>query len=181
MFRKPPFFRRRTAAARTGSPAADGCRPSGAARGRHGAGGKGLTVPAAGRRTGQGKRHGGGAADGRQGRTGRQAAPALPRRGGTGRKGERGRADGVCRAWITSGGKYGANRGPGTPLRGFKGACAARLHGCELGKRKAPHGAGLVRLTGRRGIMPGAGAAAGAGSTFPHLWDHVTYKEPQAW
>ncbi len=172
LFRKSQFYHRRRAAARHGIGGGGGCRPSGAERGRRQAGGKGLPVPirAADGRRGRGRAarrrqraargkgsgtaaraaHGSQAADGRQGRTGRQAAPALTRRGGTGRKGERGRADGK------------------RPVKAKGGACAARLHGKALGKRKTPLAAGLVRLTGRRGIMP-AGAGAGRQRGFDRL------------
>jgi hypothetical protein len=118
--------------------------------GRHGAGGgptKGL--PAKGgtgygrhgaREPGKGacRRSQAARADG--GRTGQRAGIACPRRGGTGRTEEReGRA---------AQGRHGAKGG----------ACAVPLHGEALGKRKAPHGAGLVRADGR-GFMPAAAAA----------------------
>ena len=67
---------------------------------------------------------------------------AVPRRGGTGPKGERGRAAAQAAA------------------RGKGGACAARFNGEALRQRKAPHGAGLVRVAAGRGFMP---RAAGAG------------------
>lgn len=105
------------------------------------AAGRGLPMPARSKGgTGQRKgRQRDRAADGRQGRTGSQAAAgrrgglACPRRGGNGRTGQRGRAAG----------KAAARGKPG-------GANAGRLNGAELGKRKAPHGAGLVRA----GLVP---------------------------
>lgn len=116
------------------------------------AAGRGLPRPARGKGgTGQGKgRQRDRAADGRQGRTGLQAADvartgrrglsACPRRGGNGRTGQRGRADGK------------------RPARGKGRANAGPLHGVALGKRKAPGLPGLVRkgigrglITGRRG------------------------------
>jgi len=142
---------------------ADGCRPSGTARGRRRAGGKGK--PRMGRQRaarGKGSRRTGLAAHGSHAAAraadGAASCPALTRRGGTGRKGERGRADGKPAA------------------AGRAGACAARLNGCELGKRKAPHGAGLVRFTGRRGIMP-----AGAGAARQRGFDRLDRTNGKAW
>jgi hypothetical protein len=167
---KPPFFRRRTAGfVRTVITGGKGCRRKAGGKGlpclsrRGGRQGEGVGKP----RHGKG-RHGAREAAGRGnvrawitsgGRTARadgaESGLASARRGGTGRKGERGRADGKA------------------ALKANAGACAARLHGCELGKRKAPHGAGLVRFTGRRGIMP---AGAGAGLNGCRQLDHANGK-----
>ena len=107
-----------------------------------GAGGTGRGLPRAARSkggTGQGKRQRDRAADGRRpgspaaavARTGRRGLSACTRRAAAGRTEEReGRA---------AQGRHGAKGG----------ANAGRLHRAELGKRKAPHGAGLVTgLTG---------------------------------
>jgi len=143
LFRKSHFCRRRTAGRTARDRAGRRLPADGAARCRHRAGGKGLPcLFRRGGRQGEGvgkPRHGKGRHGAREA-AGRQTDLACARRGGTGPGRERGRADGKPAA---------AGRG---------GACAARLHGCELGKRKAPHGAGLVRFTGRRGFMPAAAA-----------------------
>ena len=72
-----------------------------------------------------------------------------------------------CLARRGKGGGAGlAKGGTGYGRHGARGgACAVPLHGEALRQRKAPHGAGLVRVDGRRGFMPAA-AAAGSVGTF---------------
>ena len=95
-----------------------GCRPSGAARGRRRAGSKGWGRKRQGR-AGKGRHGAREAAKRRRGK----ACPRRPRN-------------------IPKGEREGPTGKAAAKAKG--GACAVPLHGEALGKRKAPHGAGLI-------------------------------------
>ena len=92
---------------------------------------------------------------------GRHGARKAPAKGKGGHCTARRRAGLACPRRAAAGRIEEREGRPATGRQGAKGgACAVPLHGEALGKRKAPHGAGLVRGRIDRGLFTGGGLEA---------------------